>query len=65
MSTFDISEVVAAEHRARLHRRADSARLAAAVRCCRPSTWTRAARRAAAAVSRLRGHRGASCCTPA
>ncbi|MGY1617191.1 hypothetical protein ACI797_10645 [Geodermatophilus sp. SYSU D00691] len=67
MSTLYVAQVIADERGAELQRRADTARLAALARCCRPSTWARAARRAAAAVDRLRTARsaGTPCCAPA
>jgi len=47
-------EVFAADRGQRLRREAAAARLAALARCCRPSAWGRAARRATAATAALR-----------
>ena len=64
MTTTYVSEQLATDHAAALRRDAATSRLAALARCCRPSSWARAARRAGAAAARLRGSRpvGASCC---
>jgi hypothetical protein len=48
------AQLIADDRAAELQRRAATERLAALARCCRPSTWVRAARRAAAAALRLR-----------
>jgi hypothetical protein len=47
------AQLIAEERSAELQRHA-AARLAAIARCCQPTTWGRAARRATAAVLRLR-----------
>jgi hypothetical protein len=65
-----MAEMLLAERTRELRAEAATARLAALVRCCRPSAWTRAARRAAAAVRAVpRAWRAdgatTSCCAPA
>ena len=61
-------EVLAADRGRELRREAATARLVALVRCCRPSTWSRATRRATEAVTALRSwlrrdrSAGARCC---
>jgi hypothetical protein len=66
MATLYVAQLIADERNADLQRRADAYRLGALARCCRPSIWARAARRAGAAVDRLRRARAgaAPCCTP-
>jgi hypothetical protein len=65
MTTPYLADMLIAERTRELHREAANARLAALVRCCRPSTWARAAQRARAAAARLRPARStaAACCT--
>jgi hypothetical protein len=61
-------ELLAGARGAELRREACAARLAALVRCCRPSSVARAARRAADVVTRVRTGRPAglaACCAAA
>jgi hypothetical protein len=67
MTTPYTTELLAADRSRELRRQAATARLAALARCCRPSAWGRAARRATTAVLRLRaalrpGQPAATCC---
>jgi hypothetical protein len=68
MLTTQAAQLIAADRMAEAQRHAAAARLAAIARCCRPSTWARTGRRAAAGVTRLlaavRGDRpiAAPCC---
>jgi hypothetical protein len=68
MTTPYMTEVSAADRSRELRRQACTARLVALARCCRPSAWGRAARRAGEAVTRLRAavrcdrSAAASCC---
>jgi len=54
MLTTHAAQLIAADRMAEAQRHAAAARLAAIARCCQPSTWARAARRATAAVTALR-----------
>lgn len=54
MNSVDITSLVLAERRRDQRREAESARLAAILRCCRPSAWSSAARRLGAALTRDR-----------
>ncbi len=54
MTTPYVAQGLAADRAAELQRSAATARLAVLARCCRPATWARAARRADAAVTRVR-----------
>ncbi len=71
MTTPLTTQLIVEEHRTELLRSAATARLAAIARCCRPSTWARAARRAGEIVSRARaalrlgGADAAVCCAGA
>ena len=56
MDTMYVASLIVGERGVELRRRADRARLAAVLRCCRPSSWARVVRRVVA---------GAPCCTPA
>ena len=49
----DITSAALAEHRHDLRRDASRALLASVVRCCRPTAWVRAGRRARAALTRV------------
>ncbi|MGY1820524.1 hypothetical protein [Geodermatophilus sp. SYSU D00079] len=49
-----VAQLITADRMAEAQRHATTARLAAIARCCQPSTWGRAARRATTAVLRLR-----------
>jgi hypothetical protein len=67
MYTAYTTEVLAADRGRELRRQAATARLVALARCCRASAWGRAARRATAAVLRMRalltaGGPAATCC---
>ena len=55
-------QLLVADHAGDLHRRAAAARLAAVANCCRPSTWSRTARGARQAITRLRRGEHATCC---
>jgi hypothetical protein len=59
-------EAIAADRGRELRREAATARLVALARCCQPSAWGRAARRATEAVSRMRAslHRHRSAAAP-
>jgi hypothetical protein len=71
MTTPYLTDLLAAEHRARLRQDAATARLAAIARCCRSSAWARALRGAAPSAAgpqrALRRDRvsAASCCARA
>jgi hypothetical protein len=71
MMTPQVAQLIAADRIAERQRAGCAARLAALARCCRPSSWTRLARRAARTADRLRDavrrdRTGAvPCCTPA
>ena len=52
MTSPDITSVVLAERRRDQRREADIARLAALLRCCRPSAWRSAVRRVRDVVTR-------------
>ena len=72
MTSPYLAEMFAELHAAELRREARSARLVAIARCCRPSAWARTARRASAAVARMRTairndpqHSAAPCCAAA
>ena len=71
MTSPYLAEMSAELHAVELRREASAARLAALVRCCRPSAWARTARRATVAVARLRSAirddqpSAASCCATA
>ncbi len=54
MTSLDLTQAVSAEHIRDLRRAAGRSRLSALARCCRPSTWARAARRTGAAGALLR-----------
>ena len=56
MDTTYVASLIVGERGAELRRRADGARLAAVLRCCRPSSWARVVRRVVA---------GTTCCAPA
>ena len=66
--TTPFLEALAADRGRELRREAAAARLVALARCCQPSAWGRAARRATEAVSRMRaslrrdGAAAAPCC---
>jgi hypothetical protein len=64
MSTSYAASLIADERSTDLQRRAERARLAVVVRCCRPRAWARTAGRAAAALARWRSERfpGTPCC---
>jgi hypothetical protein len=67
MTTPYMTEVLAADRSRELRRQAATARLAALARCCQPSAWGRAARRAATVALRLRAalrpdRPAATCC---
>ena len=49
-----VAQIIAADRMAEAQRHAAAARLAAIARCCQPTTWGRATRRATAAVLQLR-----------
>lgn len=59
-----VADLIAADRMAERQRHAATARLAAIARCCRPSTWTRAARHLTRAAARLRAGRSVAgpCC---
>ncbi len=61
MNYPDITSMVLAERRRDQRREAEGERLAAIVRCCRPSTWASAARRLGDALSR--GSREPAACS--
>ena len=68
MTTPYLAELLVEARGTELRREAARARLATLVRCCRPSAAARMARRAGAAVTRLRTIRSGStttCCAPA
>ncbi len=68
MLSMDLAASVAAERSRDLTRAVETSRLAALARCCRPSTWRRAASRLVktAAVARRAGLRHeAACCVGA
>ncbi len=54
MITPHVAQLIAADRAAELQRHATASRLAAFARCCQPSAWGRAARRATAAALQLR-----------
>ena len=65
-----VADLIAADRMADRRRAACTARLAALARCCRPSALSRAARRTAGAVDRLRAavrprRPATACCTSA
>jgi hypothetical protein len=66
MITPHAAQLIAADRTAEMQRSAHTARLAALVRCCRPTAWVRATRRAIAAATRvreaLRPDPSATCC---
>lgn len=59
-----VAELIAADRIAEWQRHAATARLAAIARCCRLSTWTRAARHLTRTLTRLRAARSVAgpCC---
>jgi hypothetical protein len=56
MDTTYVASLIVGERAVELRRRADGARLAAVLRCCRPSSWARVVRRVVT---------GSPCCMPA
>ena len=66
MISPQVAQLIAADRMAEAQRHAAAARLAALARCCRPTTWGRAARRATTAVLQLRDalRRGRSATAP-
>ena len=65
MTTPYVAEMLLAERTRELRREAAAARMVALARCCRPSTWSRAAGRMAAVAAHLRptGRSQTACCT--
>lgn len=62
MTTFDVHAQLAAARALELQREARDAHLAALVRCCRPSTWQRAAHAVADRVRAAVQPGSAECC---
>lgn len=63
MTSPHLVAVFAEQRRAELRREAQAARLAAIVRCCRPSAVARSLRRVTALATALRGAPAACCAT--
>ena len=65
MTSPHLVAMFAEQRGAELRREACAARLAAIVRCCRPSAVARSARRLAALAARLRRSAPTACCATA